>query len=188
MPDGPTLSADATLPGASTLVDTAALRARLVCLAVKLVWNRDDAEDIVQDAFGISLQRGLIGATSADHPQTTGPAGAEAWLWRTVCNLCLNHRRRRRLEPLDDLMAATGRLSPAANASRADELGRLRDAVALLPDQQRIAIVLRMMEELDYQRIAEIMELSEPAVRTHVHLARRALALRMAVDESGART
>ena len=54
-------------------------------------------------------------------------------------------------------------------------LERLRADMEQLPDQQRIALVLRGMEGLDYEAIAEIMELSPAAVRTHVHLARKRL-------------
>src|SRR5262245_10302805 len=62
------------------------LRGRLVGLAVKLLWNRDDAEEVVQQAFEIAMK--------------SGPATREShfapWMTRTVSNLCLNRRRRRR--------------------------------------------------------------------------------------------
>lgn len=148
------------------------LHGRLVRLAVRLIWNRDDAEEIVQEAFRLSLANG---------PPADDPRGA-AWLWRTVCNHCLNHRRRRRAEPLDAWLDSPAADDPRAAMTRAEELTRLRGALETLPAQQRLALVLRCMEQLDYVRVAEIMDLSESAVRAHVHLGRRRLAELLAED------
>jgi len=150
----------------------AAWRTRLVALAMKLVWNRDDAEELTQEAF----VRATVKRISPRDP-SYGP-----WLMRTVANLCVNHRRRRRTEPLSETMLETGSL----DRSTRDDLQRLeklRLDMEQLPDQQRIALVLRGMEGLDYEALAEIMELSKDAVRTHVHLARkRLLAMSEGID------
>ncbi len=100
----------------------------------------------------------------------------EAWMYRTTANLCLNFRRRMRPQPLADGVDIPHDAAPEARLQRAEQLERLRDAVAKLPDQQRIALILRTMEQLDYSNIAEIMALTVPAVRSHVHFARRRLA------------
>jgi len=155
--------APATPQDAAT--DLTAWRRRIVALAMKLVWNRDDAEELTQEAFvRASLKR-----------LTPGDACFGPWLMRTVANLCVNHRRRKRPEPLTEasLERAGARVQPPYDD--VDRMTRLRTQLEQLPDQQRIALVLRGMEGLDYEAIAEIMDLSAAAVRTHVHLARKRL-------------
>jgi len=170
-PDG-----SAPLSGAAWKAAVEDHRRGLVRLAVKLVWNRDDAEDLVQEAFQLAVAKRM---TPAD--ERFGP-----WLYRTVSNLCLNHRRRRRAEPLGDWVAVADDVEPDARAQQVEQLTRLREAIGQLPDRQRLAITLRTLEQMDYPRIAEIMELSVSAVRAHVHFGRGRLAELMAVSESGA--
>lgn len=142
------------------------IRRRLEAFAVKLIWNRHDAEEIVQEAFRLAITNGLDAADPGSMP----------WLMRTVANLGLNHRRRRRLEPLDNHLEHDSNEQPADRILTAERLGALRDRIAELPSQQRLAITLRMLEELTYEEAARVMELSVAAVRTHVHLARKTLA------------
>lgn len=145
--------------------DLVAERRRLVGLAVRFVWNRDDAEEIVQEAFRLALQ----GRMAAGDPHF-GP-----WMNRTVTNLCLNHRRKRKPGPLDDEPRAAAVAMPGLAAETSEQLERLKREIERLPEQQQTALTLRAMQQMSYAEIAEIMELSEEAVRTHVHLARRAL-------------
>lgn len=142
------------------------IRRRLEAFAVKLIWNRHDAEEIVQDAFVLAL------ANRLNMPDPD----AMPWLMRTVANLCLNHRRRRRRpEALNDHLEPASRGGPMDSVMTAERLHALRDRIAGLPNQQRLAITLRILEELSYEEAARVMELSVAAVRTHVHLARKAL-------------
>jgi RNA polymerase sigma-70 factor (ECF subfamily) len=148
------------------------LRGRLVRLAVKLVWQRDDAEELVQEAFRIAAEK--------------GPAQSEptylAWMTTTVSHLCLNHRRRQRPEPIGDAIGAVTGRSAEDPVELRERLARLRQAIDRLPPQQRLAVVLRSMEQRGYDEIAAVMKLSVTAVRTHVHLARRRLAESMQDD------
>ncbi len=146
-------------------IDVSQVRARLVRLAVKLVWNRDDAEEIAQEAFRLCLDKGMAPADPAFVP----------WLLRTVGNLCMNRRRARRFGPLEPWLERAPTESPSVFAERAERLSRVRAAIDELPEQQRLALVLRTMDGLNYEEIATVMELSVAAVRTHVHLARRRL-------------
>ena len=111
------------------------------------------------------------------------------WMMRVVANLCLNERRRHRPEPLGDRLempAANGpQTAPDERAERVEQLERLRRAIGKLPEQQRIALVLRTMEQMDYLDVAEVMGLSVPAVRSHVHFARRRLAELMGAEAEG---
>ncbi len=120
----------------------------------------------MQEAFRISLTKG---------PRLPferyGP-----WMFRTVANLCLNFRRRRKPEALADWIEDGEPVAPDARIQRAEQLDDLRKAVARLPDQRRTALVLRTMERMSYTDVAEIMALSVAAVRSHVHFARQQLA------------
>ena len=156
---------DAPAAPAEAATTLAAWRTRLVALAMKLVWNRDDAEELAQEAFVRAMVKQI----------PAGDAHYGPWLMRTVANLAVNHRRRRKSEPLSDMVL---RQTGTSGETRQDDLLRiekLRLNMEQLPDQQRIALVLKAMEGLEYDAIAEIMELSPAAVRTHVHLARKRL-------------
>ncbi|MFQ5429808.1 MAG: RNA polymerase sigma factor [Phycisphaerae bacterium] len=152
-------------PGSSDWIGLDACRRRLVRLAVKLVWNRDDAEEIVQDALHLALRKKI----DWDGRDLGG------WLPRTVANLCLNHRRRRKAEPLVEWIEPRTGETPEALADRAERLEGLRSAIERLPHRQRTAIVLRCLEQREYAEIARVMGLSESAVRAHVHQGRRGL-------------
>ncbi len=152
-------------PASRSDADVSALRVRLMALAIKLVWNRDDAEELVQEAFKIAA--------------AGGPAVVEAryepWMLRTVGNLCMNLRRRRKPEPIASWLELDANESPGDRLERAERLEGVRQALEQLPDQQRLAVVLRMMERADYSRIADVLNVSESAARTHVHLGRKRL-------------
>lgn len=160
-PERPTLSA-----GMSVGAAIEDLRRRLVRYAVKLVWNRDDAEESVQGAFTIAMEKGV-----SPSDERFGP-----WMFRTVGNICLNERRKRKYEPLADWIEHDTGEDAGAHAERVERLNRLRTAIAALPEQQRIAIVLRGEQQMSYPDIASVMELSESAVRGYVHQARKKLA------------
>ena len=141
----------------------AAMRGRLIGLATRLLWNRDDAEEIVQEATVLAVARNREQAGRVDGP----------WLVRTVVNLCRNLKRRRRPESISPWLESVAKECKRDVVELREELERTRAALEKLPDQQRVALVLRAMEQMDYAEIAEIMNVTEQAVRTHVHLARK---------------
>lgn len=163
-------SGDHPVASAMTPELAAELRPRLLRLAMKLLWNRDDAEEVVQDAYGVFLSK-----------QPAGVARLDQWMCRVVVQLSLNRRRRRPMAPLADADLS----SPAAGddaAQQREQLMRLRSAIEHLPPQRRAAIVLRVMEQMNYDEIAAMLECSPAAARTHVHLAREELARKLADD------
>jgi len=162
-------------PGLSEPAALEDFRRRLVRLAIKLIWNRDDAEEIVQEAFKLALTKQIN--TTEDR---FGP-----WVYRTVANLCLNHRRRKKPEPLTDWIDPPHGDTPESAAVKAEQLDRLREAVEQLPERQRLALVMKTMEQMDTAGVAEIMQVSVSAVRAHLHLARRRLAELLGNEEGG---
>lgn len=150
------------------------LRRRLLRFAVSILWNFQDAEEIVQEAFKLALASGPTGRDRR----------ADSWMFRTVTNLALNLRRRRKPEPLAEWIDVPQNAPPDSRLRRAEQLETLRGAVADLPDRQRTALILRTVQQMSYADVADIMQLSIPAVRAHVHFARTRLAERLGANAS----
>jgi len=135
--------------------------------------DRDEAEDLAQDAFANAWQ-----AARSFRPR----AKVLTWLLRITTNVCLNYRRSRRLRRTRSLEAGgvsdvPGLESPPADSSSLsrDEAVHIRVAVADLPPGQRAAIVLRHFHDLSYGEIAAVLEVSVSAVESLLFRARRSL-------------
>ncbi|MBC3190155.1 RNA polymerase sigma factor [Pseudonocardia sp. C8] len=141
-------------------------RDRIYRIALRMVGNTHDAEDISQDVV-LQLWTALTGF-AGDSMFTT-------WMYRIVVNRCLNMiNRRQRHEPLDDLNVLT---APGADTQVMAE-GRARAALAAvtaLPAELRAPIVLVDVEQLSYQEVAAILNVPESTVRGRLYRARRQL-------------
>jgi RNA polymerase sigma-70 factor, ECF subfamily len=132
-------------------------------VALRMLGDESDAEDATQDAF-VQAWRKLAGFRA--------DAAFSTWMHRIVTNRCLNMlRARRRTEPL-----AEDQEAPASRPDRIAE-GRwqiedLKRAIGRLTPEQRAPLVLRELEGLSYEEIAETLELSIPAVKSRLHRAR----------------
>jgi RNA polymerase sigma-70 factor (ECF subfamily) len=169
---------DATLVARAAEADAAAFetlvrRHQRACfgLAVRLVGNRADAEDVVQESF-IAAWRRL--------PEFRGEAAFSSWMYRIVTNRCLTLTRRRRepvpLESEAQGLAASPGDEPAAATETRQRLAALGAALAELPPEQRACWVLRHLHGLGYTEIGEIIGAEPGAVRGRIHRARRHLA------------
>jgi RNA polymerase sigma-70 factor (ECF subfamily) len=139
-------------------------------LAVRLLDNRSDAEDAVQEAF-VAAWRRLGGFR--------GEAAFSSWMYRIVTNRCLKLLRRRppvtTLEDLGDRPDPDG-ASPENSAERQDRAAALQRALQDLSIEQRACWVLRELHGLSYEDIAAIVGASPDAVRGRLHRARCTLA------------
>jgi RNA polymerase sigma-70 factor (ECF subfamily) len=147
--------------------------------------NASDAEEIAQDAFLLAY-RG-IGTFQ-------GESLFRTWLTRIAVNRALMHRRsarRRPLQPLEPSMlfdvahfvaAEAGDVPEGADvlADRKAAAERVHEALAQLEESQRIAIVLRDLEERSAEESAHILGVSPDTVRQRAHRAR--LRLRELLD------
>jgi RNA polymerase sigma-70 factor (ECF subfamily) len=154
--------------------------ARMLAVARRFLGNEEDARDAVQDAF-LSAFRGLGGFE--------GGARLSTWLHRIVVNAALmklRTRRRKPETPIDDLLPGfleDGHLErPAVPWRRTDDEAERNDLRALvqekireLPEGYRNVLLLRDIEGLDTGETAQLMDLSEGAVKTRLHRARLAL-------------
>lgn len=137
-------------------------------LAVRLLWDRESAEEVVQDSFvkaWIQIK------------QLRQVGQFQAWLLRIVSNAALNHLRdQRRTADLRRKTARTQVDPDASTRSRAQELNEcLQTALAQLGEKEALAISLTGLEELSYEQAAEVMNCSPAALRQHLFRARKKL-------------
>jgi RNA polymerase sigma-70 factor (ECF subfamily) len=141
-------------------------RDRIYRIALRMLGNPHDAEDIAQDVI-IQLWTAVAGFT--------GAARFTTWLYRLVVNRCLNHQRRaRHTRPLTeaDHPPAVGVDDAVIARQRAQAMMAV---IAALPAEQRVTLVLCHVEGLSYREVAIILEVSEAVVRGRLSRARRAL-------------
>ena len=149
---------------------TLRLTPRVVGYAARLLGgDRAEAEDVAQDAM-LRLWK-----VAAEWRQ--GEAKVTTWLYRVVTNLCTDRLRKTRgvgmdtiPEPEDDAPSVEAKMQ---NAARVEAL---EEALQVLPDRQRQAVVLRHIEGLANPDIAEIMDISVEAVESLTARGKRALA------------
>jgi len=154
-------------------------QARVFRLACRLT-SETDAPDVLQDTF-LRVYQHLA--------SFRGESQFRTWLYRIASNTALMHRRaatRRPVEPLDVFLPRfnaegqhMGTPADLQVASHADELldrqflaQKARDVVARLPDGYRDAFVLRDLEELSTEDVAQALGIAPAAVRQRVHRAR----------------
>jgi len=148
---------------------------RVFGVALRMLGSRAEAEDIAQDVF-LRVHRAL-----ADF---RGEARLSTWLYGITSNLCLNRlasaERRRMRHDEEALMRAPSDAADAtATMERSEVETALHQAIAELLEERRIVIVLRDLEGLSYEDIAEALVLPLNTVRSRLHRARLDLKSKM---------
>lgn len=152
---------------------------RLYAVVLGFCADRDEAEDVVQDAF-LRAWRGI--------GRFEGRSLFFTWLYRIGINEAKRRAERRPAagsvgsiedEPIDD--APDWSEAPEPRAEHGELRRVLEAAVRALPPDYRAPLVLRDVEGLSTREAAELMELSEAALKSRLHRAR--LAVRRALDE-----
>ncbi len=155
--------------------------ARILGFTRHMLGSREDAEDVTQESFAAAYS-----AMMADER----PINVKPWLYRIARNRSLNHMRRQKAIGVDDFdlhVADHGRTT-ADEVGQREELRLLMGDVQALPESQRTALLLREIDALSYDQIAEAMETTVPSVksllvRARVGLAEAAEARRLSCDE-----
>lgn len=149
---------------------TAHWRDRFVRLAYRFLWNWSDAEDAVHDALVIAETR---------QEQVKDESKWWPWVTRIVVNQChLFSRQRIRGEEFRQSLPgsrAVPGIRQEAGIEKKELAEIIKKLIAELPDRQRTAVVLRHLEGMEYEKIAQVMEISESSVRGHVFAGREAL-------------
>lgn len=144
---------------------------RAGALAARVVGNKAEAEDIVQEAF---LRVWLKAAEW--QPEAEGGARFSTWFYRVLMNLCIDRTRRVTPAPLE----AAGEIADAKpdgfdNVAAGETQRRVAAAVADLPNRQRAALTLCHYEGMSNIEAAAILDLSVGAVESLLVRARRNL-------------
>jgi len=151
---------------------------RLINVALMMVGDRHEAEDLAQEAF-IRAYRGL--------GNFRGRARFSSWLYQITLNLCRDHlkarsRRGQRMEEEAlESVAADGDAVPATRALLEAELSEtMRREINTLPYVYREAFVLRHLQGLDYDEVAGISGVPADTVRVRAYRAREMLREKLA--------
>jgi RNA polymerase sigma-70 factor (ECF subfamily) len=156
-----------------------------VAVSYRLLGNTQDALEVTQDAF-------LKAFTSLETLQK--PEAFGGWLMRIVSNLSLNYRRSRKTRnavPLAEVLGPQAGEQTEAHGGSSEwmarsadpvrglegkELGaKLKEALAQLPEKQRLAIVMFTIDQMPQKQVAEALDCSVEAVKWHVFQGRKKL-------------
>jgi RNA polymerase sigma-70 factor (ECF subfamily) len=171
----PAMNSDDELLARIALADEGAFRClverhidRAYGLALRILGNAADAEDVVQDTLlKVWTHRGRWEA---------GRAKFSTWLYRVVMNRCIDLRRQPRGEDVDSIAEpADGHPDAVSTLHRTEVTDLLEAAMTKVPEQQRLALILSYHQELSNSEIAEVMETTVPAVESLLKRGRQRL-------------
>ena len=148
----------------------------------QLVWrvcwhytgSRETAEDCGQEAM-LRIWRSL--------DSYRGDCALESWVYRIAANCCMDWLRKKKrdrsvsMEPLREQGFDPADPSPGTEeqAVAADEHRRLREAITLLPEEQRAALIMTQLEQVPYEEAARMLGVSEGTVKSRVNRAKARL-------------
>ena len=142
----------------------------IYALAYRVIGREEDARDVCQETF-LRAFRAL--------PGFKGQAKFSSWLYRIALNLCRDWIRRRRRSPLVempegvdpvDLATERGPVETVEDLVSRKELGdAVADAMALLPHEQRTAIILKEYHGMTFQEIADLQGCPLSTVKTRLY-------------------
>ena len=156
----------------------------IYALAYRVIGREEEARDVAQETF-LRAFRALGGFK--------GQAKFSSWLYRITLNLCRDWIRRERRTPVSqppegvDIIELAGETEPSESiedlVSRR-ELGRaVAKAMAMLPEEQRTAIILKEYHGLTFQEIADMLECPLSTVKTRLY--QGLIVLRKQLSEAG---
>jgi len=142
---------------------------RFLALAERLLGERGEAEDVLQDAFSRLWTR----ADRFD-PET---ARFTTWFYRVVANACTDRLRRRgRSQPLPENWDGVDTDPPAdEKLDQSQRAGQVRRALDCLPERQKVAVTLCYFEGLTNVEAADVLSISVKALESLLVRARRGL-------------
>lgn len=141
-----------------------------VTVAYRVLFNRNDAEEVAQEAFLRVWQH-------AARWRADGGASFKTWLNRVVINLCIDRKRKPGTTALDDQpeIVDEGRATPYEDRLAAETVDRVAFALQKLPERQRAAILLCFWEGESNIDAAKALDISVGALESLLIRAKRAL-------------
>jgi RNA polymerase sigma factor (sigma-70 family) len=155
-------------PGAfEAIVDR--YQGRLLGFCRQMLGSTEDAEDVLQEVF-VNAYKAML----ADEREIN----LRPWLYRIARNRCLNHLRKPTADAQEsmDMVPEVEAASTAEKVHNREEFRQLLTDVGKLPETQRSALLLREMDAMSYEEIAQAMETSVPSVKSLLVRARISLA------------
>ncbi|MFL5895440.1 MAG: RNA polymerase sigma factor, partial [Thermoleophilaceae bacterium] len=142
---------------------------RLLSFCRHMLGSREDAEDVLQEVFAAAYNAMLRDERAIN---------VRPWLYRIARNRCLNHLRRPVPVGQDsmDIFERDGGQTTSDTVHRREEFRQIVADVQDLPETQRTALLLREIDALSYDQIAEAMETTVPSVKSLLVRARVSLA------------
>ena len=147
-------------------------------VALQMTGNREDAQDMAQEAF-IKAYSSLS--------SFRGDSRFSSWLYRIVANVCLDFKRRQSRRPsasltVEDDEGESVQLDIADESQSPETLleqkmtrEAVREGLQQLPDEQRQILLLREIQGLSYEEIGEVMDLEPGTVKSRIFRARKKL-------------
>ncbi len=141
---------------------------RVFGVALRMLGNAGEAQEVAQEAF-VRAHRAL--------GEFRGDAKLSTWLYAITSRLCLNRlasAERRLTRQGEDALLRLSDAAPRPDAvlERSELEAALQRAIAELPEERRIVVVLCDLEGLSYEEIAQVLELPLGTVRSRLHRAR----------------
>jgi RNA polymerase sigma-70 factor, ECF subfamily len=134
-------------------------------VAIATAGSTELGRDAVHDAFVTAIRQ---------RDQYRGEGPVEAWLWRVVVTSALKARR-----SFNGVSLRQAPADEASNSGPSDDLHEVREAVSLLPERQRTVLFLRYYADLDYQTIADVLNVRPGTVAAALNAAHGALRRRI---------
>ena len=155
---------------------------QLITPLEQLIWricwhytgNRESAEDCGQETM-IRIWRSL--------DNYRGDCALESWVYRIAANCCMDYLRKKKrdksvsMEPMQEQGFDPADPSPGTEEQvvAADEQKRLREAITLLPEDQREALIMTQLEKVPYEEAAKLLGVSEGTIKSRVNRAKARL-------------
>lgn len=141
-------------------------------VALGVLGNRHDAEDVVQDAFVKAVER---------LEDCREPSRFVQWMMMIVRNRALSHRTYRKIRETSELLPEIAEApdSPYMDAARSELADTLQKALATLSETQRQIVLLHDMDGWTHADIADSLEITEVRSRQHLFVARKLLRERL---------
>ncbi len=145
--------------------------------AWRMLGDRAEAEDVAQETFVRLMAK-------AEAWQGGGPK-LRTWLYRVAVNLCIDRRRARRTEPLEEIELRPDPTADEPAVRRRLDLSRsVGRALAALPDRQRMALTLVHFQGLSNIEAASTLDVSVEALESLLARARRAMRVTLEPDRA----
>lgn len=158
-------------PAEERFIETALRHERMIyLLCLRMTGNREDAMDCTQET--------MLRAFRA-YPSFRREANEKTWFYRIAYNTCVDHLRKRPSDiSLDALReqgfdpSSNGLCEPGEHLEKEEIRRDILRSLALLPQDQRAAVILRDFQQMSYSEIARILDISEGTVKSRIARAR----------------